>query len=257
MLKAFIGTALGDHMEKAIESSGLFPDAVIQATVTVPLKGERGNTYEVVGHPDVILPGDALVIDNKSSAGLQLARRVGPNQQQQFQRHLYAYGAWLGGFFGDTPLEDVRVGNVWIDRTGNTKEVHVNTEPFDQMVVDMAALWLDDVVYAYLNDEEARKEPAREVCFATCGFAPECRGLETDVIGLLTDETVLEAVDMYREGLDLEKQGRALKEEAKPALDGIEGSTGKFTVRWVHVNEVEVPATIRRAYKRLDIRKVR
>jgi hypothetical protein len=182
---------------------------------------------------------------------------MGPDQQKQFQRHCYAKGAHLAGYFGDLPLSDVMVGNVWLDRSGKESRPHVDLEPYDEMWVEMAARWLDDVVYAFQTGEEARKEPAREVCFATCGFAPDCRGMETDVTGLLTDETVLAAVDMYREGLDMEKAGRALKEEAKPALEKIEGSTGKFTVRWIHVNETEVPATVRRAHDRLDLRVVK
>lgn len=255
MLKAFIGTALGDHLEQAVAER--FDDALIQSEIVCPLVGDRGNVYEVGGHPDIILQRDGILLDGKSAYGLQLARRVGPDQQKQFQRHCYAKGAWLAGFFGDRPLDEVLVGNVWIDRAGKEQGLHVDLEPYDEMVVEMAARWLDDVVYAFLAGEEARKEPAREVCFATCGFAPECRGMETDVTGLLTDDTVLAAVEMYREGLEAEKAGRLLKEEAKPALDGIEGSTGKFTVRWIHVNEVEVPATTRRAHKRLDIRKVK
>lgn len=255
MLKAFIGTALGDHLEQAV--GWAFDDAITQVEVMCPLVGDRGQVYEVNGHPDIILQRDGILLDGKSAYGLQLARRVGPDQQKQFQRHCYAKGAHLAGYFGDRPLSEVMVGNVWIDRAGKEQGLHVDLEPYDEMIVQMAARWLDDVVYAYLNGEEARKEPAREVCFATCGFAPECRGMETDVTGLLSDETVLAAVEMYREGLEMEKSGRLLKEEAKPALDGISGSTGKYTVRWIHVNEVEVPATTRRAHKRLDIRKVK
>jgi hypothetical protein len=64
---------------------------------------------------------------------------------------------------------------------------------------------------------------------------------------------VIASIDMYREGLKLERQAKRLKDQAKAGLTGVSGSTGKFTLRWVHVNESEVHFT-RNAYERLDIR---
>lgn len=65
-LKAFIGTALGDHAERACLA--VWPHAIVQAEVVVALTGDRG-TYNVGGHPDLILP-EGLVIDFKSAGGL-------------------------------------------------------------------------------------------------------------------------------------------------------------------------------------------
>ena len=254
MLKAFLGTAIGDHVERAIERK--FPGAIRQASVTLALEGSE-RTFEVPGHPDLILPDEGIVLDAKTSDGLSLARRLGADQQKNFQRHGYGKAAWAAGMFGDRPLEEVQVGNVWIDRSGDTQEVHVQLVPFDQQVLDDASRWLEDVIYAYINGEEARKEPAREVCAVTCGFFSVCREWDTDVEGLLTDPEVVEAIRMYREGAALEKQGRSLKAEAKPALKDIAGSTGDTVVRWIHVNETTVPATKRAAYSRLDIKPVK
>jgi hypothetical protein len=254
MLKAFIGTAIGDHVEQAVVKA--FPTAISQAEVSLPLTvGDR--TFNVPGHPDLVLP-QGIVLDAKTSDGLALARRMGADQQKNFQRHGYGKAAWLAGLFDDdVHLDDVQVGNVWIDRSGDAQEVHVQLVPFDQDVLDDAARWLDEVIYAYIQQTEARKEPAREVCAATCGFFSVCRALDTDVQGLLTDPEVLEAVRMYREGLDLEKQGKSLKEQAKPALKGIAGSTGQHTVRWTHINETEVPASKRRGYDKIDVRPIK
>jgi len=254
MLKAFIGTAIGDHVEQAVLKA--YPDVVRQAEVVLRLEHD-GHVYDVPGHPDLVFPLDGMVLDAKSSSGLSLARRLGADQQKNFQRHGYGYACWEAGMFGDIPVEDVKVGNVWVDRAGNEQEVHVEIVPLDVSVLEDAARWLSDVIYAYVQGEEARKEPAREVCEVTCGFFDVCRAYDTDVSGLLTDPTVLEAVAMYKEGLALEKQGKKLKEDAKPALKGIEGSTGEFTVRWVHINETEVPASTRRAYDKIDIRKLK
>lgn len=252
MLKAFLGTAIGDHVEQAIANH--FDTPVIrQADVTLRLEvGDR--TFNVPGHPDLVLPDEGIVLDAKTSDGLALARRMGADQQKEFQRHGYGLAAWEAGLLGDIRLEDVLVGNVWIDRSGDEQEVHVQLVPFDMEVIHSAGAWLDEVIYAYINKMEAQKEPAREVCAVTCGFFATCRAYDTDVSGLLSDPKVLEAVAMYREGLALEKEGRSLKDQAKPVLKGISGSTGQFSVRWVHVNETVVPETKRRAYDRLDVR---
>jgi|SoiMethySBSTD1v2_1073268.scaffolds.fasta_scaffold16222_4 hypothetical protein len=251
-LPAFIGTALGDHMEQACMS--MWPHAIRQAEVSVLLQGDGGN-YEVGGHPDLILPDRALVVDFKSTRGLGSVRRTGPSRQQQFQRHCYALGAHEAGYF-DVELDEVQVANVWIDRAADDREVFVQMEPYSPEIVDEAAMWVDDVVYAYLHEQPAMKEPAREVCAKTCGHFATCRALDTDVEGLLSDDQVLVAVDMYQDAMALEKQARQLKDQAKAALTGVTGSTGKFSVRWVHVNSAEVAFT-RGAYERLDVREVK
>ena len=252
LLAAFIGTAIGAQVEEALAQA--WPDAIIQSEVVVPLHGD-GGTYNVWGHPDVLRP-NGLVLDGKTDRGLNVVRRTGPNQQQQFQRHCYAKGAWLGGFFPGVALEDVMVGNVWVDRAADEKELHVHLEPYDERVVEAATLWLDDVIYAFLHKQDARKEPAREVCEATCGFYGDCRALDTDVTGLLSDEVVLTAVDMYQDGAALEREGKRLKDQAKAHLNGIQGSTGDFTVRWVHVNGSHVSYD-RSGYEKLDVRRIK
>lgn len=250
VLAAFIGTAMGDHIERAIKAH-LWPDAILQAEVTVPLRGET-RTYNVPGHPDIIRP-DWGIVDVKTGRGLTLARRVGLDMSKQYQRHCYAYGAWTDGYFGDMALEDVMVGNVWFDRAGDDKECYVQAEPFDMGMVESAAMWLDEVVYSYTQGTEARKEPPREVCAVTCGFFETCRLFDTDVTGLLTDETILAAIAAYREGLDMEKAGKRLKDQAKPALVGVSGSTGQYALRWIELGPAHVEFD-RKPSMRIDLR---
>lgn len=253
-LAAFIGTAVGDHAETAIKRF-LWPEAIIQSTVTVRLEGE-GRVYNLPGHPDVVLGGEGILIDFKTVNGLEIVRRTGPKQSQQFQRHCYAKAAHEAGMFGDLSLDMVQVANVWIDRSGKDHECHVQMEPYDEDVVRQAAMWLDEVVYGYLHDSEVPKEPSREFCEVWCGYFPTCRALDTDVEGLLTDPVVLSAVDMQQEALELERKAKRLKAVAKGALDGVSGSTGEFLVRWTHVNGSDVSFT-RQPYQKLDIRKIR
>lgn len=253
VLAAFIGTAIGDHAERALEDY-LGEKVIRQSEVTLELQGEE-RLYNIGGHPDVILPESNTLLDGKTTYGLSVVRKNGPSQQQQFQRHCYAKGAWLAGFF-DCELDEVRVGNFWIDRSAKEKAVHVQTEPYSEDVVAQAGMWLDDVIYAYLQGEEARKEPPREMCAAVCGFFGVCRAYDTDVEGLIEDREVLGAIDLYREGQDLERRGKALKKEAAVHLDGVSGSTREVMVRWVHVNESEVPTFVRAAYDKLEVRKI-
>jgi len=249
-LLAWIGTALGDHAEQAYLAR--HPECIRQAEVTVSLTGDQ-HTYVLTGHPDILDPNNHRVIDVKTDYGLTTIERTGPTDQMKYQRNLYAKGAWEAGLLGDCALEDVQVANVWIDRSGIEKRLHVQMEPFDPMLVDEAARWLDDVVYAFKQGEEARKEPPREMCAVVCGFFDVCRAYDTDVQGLITDSTVLSAVDMYREGLDLEKRAKKLKDEAKQHLVGISGSTGEHLIRWTHINETFIEASVRRGYDKIMV----
>lgn len=252
-LTAFLGTAIGDHMEQAWFKQ--YPDSITQAEVELTLRGEN-REYKLPGHPDIIVPSEGLMLDNKTTFGLNVVRRTGPSKSQQFQRHTYGKAAWEAGYFGDLPLEDVRVGNIWLDRSGQERSLHVNIEPYDDSIVTEAGFWLDDVVYAFVNGEEARKEPPREMCAATCGFFRVCRQYDTDVEGLLTEPAVIEAARMYHEGKTMEKAGKGLVSEAKAALDGIVGSTGEYTIRWIDVGESSVSYT-RAGYRRLYVKPIK
>lgn len=252
-LPAFIGTALGDHIEQAVMDQ--FPDMIRQSEVTITLYGDTG-TFNLVGHPDLIDPGGRL-IDVKTSDGLGKVRRTGPSQQQQFQRHCYAKAAHLEGLFNpEVTLDDITVSNIWFDRSARERQAYVHTEPFDQRVVDAATMWLDDVVYAFKHGEHARREPPREMCYAACGFAPECRGGDPDTQGLIEDAEQLAAIAMMRQAAEMERNARKMKDEAKAALVGVHGSTGEFTVKWVKIGGGYV-AYERPPYERLDIRPVR
>jgi hypothetical protein len=252
MLPAWIGTALGDHGEQAYAAKR--PDAIIQSEVSIVLHGETRD-YTLTGHPDVILP-EGVVIDLKTSYGFEYVKRDGPDRQKQFQRHCYAKAAWEAGMFNDgVELSDVKVANLWLDRAGIERSAHVQMEPFNQDIVDEAAAWLDEVVYSYLHQEEARKEPPREMCAKACGFYRTCRAYDTDVSGLLTDQTVLTAVDMHLEAMDLERRAKRLKQQAKVGLAGVSGSTGTHLVRWTTINPSHVSFT-RQGYDKLDIKEI-
>lgn len=254
-LSAFAGHALGDWMEQA--ACQIWPDAIRQAEVSITLPSDDGkHAYRIYGHPDLLRPM-GLLIDFKTDRGLEVPRRVGPSKQQWFQRHLYAKASWECGLFDDdVALDDVLVANVWMDRACDDKELHVDMEPFSERACVEAAEWLDEVVYRWKHDSVAPKEPPREVCEKTCGYFPSCRGDEVTVQGLLTDPTVVAAAAMYDEGLSFERDGRRLKDQAKAHLDGVSGSTGKFSVRWINIEGGDVAYT-RQPSQRLQVKAIK
>jgi hypothetical protein len=249
---AFIGTALGDHIEAALISA--WPEYIRQASVEVTLVGDQG-TYILGGHPDLI-DSAGQVIDVKTTRGLGRVQRTGPSQQQQFQRHLYAKGAHAAGLFDpDVALTNVSVANIWFDRAGDDKKPYVHAEYYDERIVEAATMWLDDVVYAYKQGEPARKEPPIQMCAVACGYYLDCRA-GTGTQGLITDPDLVAAINMHAEALDLEKRARRLKDEAKAALSGVEGSTGVYTVKWTKVSGGHVEYD-RSPYEKLDVRKLK
>lgn len=250
-LAAFLGTAIGEYLERVAKQ--VWPDALVQQDVALQLKGEQ-SVYTIPGHPDVILPKQGILLDGKTVDGLADVERKGPSQQQQFQRHCYALAAYQGGLFDrKISLDDVQVGNVWVDRSGNDKRLHVDLEPFDPEQVQRAGDWLDEAVYWYKAGEEAPKEPPREMCKVACGFYGVCRVFDTDVTGLITHPDTLEAVEMYNEGREMAKEGERLRSQAKKLLEGVSGSTGTHFVRWTSVGESLVPETRRRGYEKLEV----
>lgn len=251
--KMFVGTSLGDFIEDAFVKQ--HPEFIRQSEVEITLTGDF-STYVINGHPDLIDPA-GKVWDIKTVNGLDKIRRTGPSQSQQFQRHLYAKAAWLAGLFHEgVTLADITVGNVWFDRSVEESVPYIQSEPYDEAVVEAATRWLDDVVYAYIHGEEARKEPPIQMCAKTCGFYIDCRAGRGIDGGLINDPEQLAAVSMYLEGNELERQAKRLKNKAKLALNGVEGSTGQFSVQWTKVGGGTVSYQ-REPYLRLDVRRVR
>lgn len=246
VLESFLGTAVGKDVEAAIARA--FPEVYTQSTVTVHLEGD-GGLYTLTGHPDVIFPWG--IMDGKTTDGLEIPKRNGSNRQQKFQRHLYALGAANGGYFS-VPLEEAKVGNMWIDRSGRTKELFVELEPFDPQVVDEATMWLDEAVYAFRNGQVGQKEPPREWCARACGHFEDCRLYDTDVTGISYDPELMTAVELHREGKAMEKEGKRMADEANAALRGFTGYVPGFQVRWTHINPSDVAYT-RDGYDRLNI----
>lgn len=246
---AFIGTAVGAYVEKAVAAA--MAEASTQMKVTLDLD-IRGYKVSLPGTADVMLDRKSM-IDVKTKDGLGVVRRSGPTLQQVFQVTLYATALIQAGVLD----EDCHVGLAFIDRSGREPDPFVYGWRYDARVLDDIRSWLDDVIYALENDETASKDQPRNVCFAVCPYASDCRGMDTDVTGVLRDPEVVAAARVYRETTDAI---RALEKDQKSAvsvLRGKAGQTGEFTVRWINVPAGYVEGYERRAYERIDVRRTK
>jgi hypothetical protein len=254
MWAAAVGTALHAYVGGVLGAQ--FPDWIIEGrgskvTATLPRTGA-----EVSGTPDYIVPNENLLLDLKSADGLATVRRQGPSLNHKMQRHLYAMGAVAAGLLdGDRP---VYVGNVYVDRSGKDADPYVTIEEFDPGFTDEIDSWVEDVIYAVRNGEDSNRDVAAAVCEKICEFYTACRGaLPMRDSEPITDPTIIGAIDQYVEGRDMEKLGKRLKAEAAAVLDGINGSDGRFQVRWVTTPGSDVPGYYRNESTRIDVRKVR
>ena len=246
-MAAFIGTAVGDHLEKAALANGSVSSA--QGTVVVDLD-VRGYRVSIPGHSDIV--GDNFVADFKSKSGLGVVRREGPSRQQVFQITLYAKALIDGGVLND----DCTVALIFIDRSGDDPDPVVFAWQYDTTIVDEIIQWLDDVIYAVENGEEASKDQPRDWCFKACPYATSCRGFDTDVTGLVEDPTVLDAIEVYREANATIRAAEKDKKSAMSVLAGVAGSTGKDIVRWITIPGGHVEYD-RAEYQRIDIRPIK
>ena len=132
-------------------------------------------------------------------------------------------------------------------------------EEMDPMLTDEIDSWVQDVIYAVKNGEDASRDIPAAICERICQHFTACRGsLETFEGGdLIIDTTLVSAVDMYTEARNMEKTAKQMKEEASSMLAGVNGSTEKWQVRWVQVQPSRVESFDKQGYSRLDIRKAR
>jgi hypothetical protein len=268
---AFIGTVLGAAIEKQMKID--HPDWLFQEKVVLELP----NGAAVPGHLDVCIPASAAntpeeieaasaedydgpdvfhqgIWDLKSKDQLDLIRRQGVSQQQRYQKHGYAKGMIDRGLLD--PARPIWLGNVFYDRSGSTHECFSMGEWYDPKVIDDIDEWVSDVVYAVTNNEDAPRDMERDWCHQWCEYATACRGLDTDVEGLITDPEFNAAAVMYDEGREAEKEGKRLKQSAEKVFNGRSGSTGEWLVRQTWINPTAIAAFTRAGYMRLDVRKV-
>ena len=246
-LMAFVGTAVGDHLERQYLKEN--PDALIQSEVEVKLSS-GGYDVTLIGHPDVVDPGKNLVIDYKTRNGLATVRKE-PIAKHKFQVTLYAKALIDDGILD----EDCTLAVIYVDRSGEDPQPVDHSWTYDPSIFDEAQEWLADVLYAISNGEEASRDMPRSWCSSYCPYAETCRGgSDTDVEGLITDDEQVKAVEVLVAAREAERKARADKKAAQSVLANVQGHTATHTIRWTFVGPAEY-TTKREGYQRLDVSK--
>ena len=236
-LAAIVGTFI--HKGALEDRQRTFPHLLIEQAVTVTLP----NGCVVPGHADEIDPDEPSVTDLKTVDGLEWVRKHGSSEQQKWQRHLYYLGAAQAGLVPENGM----TRNVWIDRSGSDATVRVEQEPYSAEYVEQASSWLDDVLYAATNGEEASKDKPIPWCLSFCEFAGSCRASIDSPAPPITDPQVIETAQTYKAVSDRAKADDKYLKQAKEVLRGHEGQAGSVNVRWVQVNAAQ-------PYQRLEVR---
>jgi hypothetical protein len=250
---ARIGTAIHRYLADAFD--GFRPNNWIADSRKVTATFPSGAV--ISGTPDLICADFNIILDIKTVDGFEWVKRNGTSLNHKYQRHTYALGAIQEGLLD--PSRNLYVGNVYIDRSGKEPEPFFIIERFDESLTDEIDQWIQDVIYAVKNNEDASRDIPAAVCEKICPFFTACRGaLEVHEGGEFIDNPELvTAIDMYVEARDLEKRAKQMKDEASFILGGVNGTTGTWQVRWVEVAPTMVEAFEKRGYRRLDIRKTR
>lgn len=253
---AQIGTAIHLYVAEAfgaVKNDDWFIETPVTATFP--------NGAEISGTADLIMSDWNAVIDVKTVDGFEWIKREGTSQNHKFQRHTYAMGAIAAGMLDEE--KPMYVGNLYIDRSGKEKEPLLLMEEFDYTLTDQITSWIDDVIYAAKQGEDASRDIPAPVCAQICEHFTVCRGnLPVEEGGeQIEDPMRLAAIRMFDEGRDLEKRGSQMKKEAGAILvdtNGVGNVDGVlFQVRNVWVNPTRVDAFDKKGYNRLDVKRVK
>ena len=252
---AAVGTAIHDYVERALKDA--YPDWIVGSIDKLRVTATLPSGAMISGHPDIVVRSANAVLDIKTVDGFEWIKREGTSKQHKFQRHLYAMGLIQAGILTDaTPL---LVGNIYFDRSGKQPEPIVITDELDPTLTDEIDSWVQDVIYAVTNNEDASRDVPAAVCEKICSHFTACRGALEVFEGAetITSPDLIGAVNMYLEGRDLERKGASMKNEAKSMLYGVNGVTATHQVRWVEVAPTVIAASERDGYQRMDIVKLR
>jgi len=249
---AQVGTAIHTYVGEALRQ--FFPLWIVddrKVRATFP------SGAEVSGTPDIIATDWNALIDVKTVDGFAWVKREGTSLNHRYQRHTYCLGAMQEGLLD--PTKPVYVGNLYIDRSGKEQEPYLVIEEYDPTLTDEIDSWIADVQYAVMQKEDASRDIPAAVCEKICEFFTVCRGgLDVhDGQEMIEDPDLKSAIRMYVEGREMAKEGESLKRSASNMLHGVNGSDGEWQVRWVQVAPTTVQAFEKKAFDRLDVRKVR
>lgn len=253
-LAAFVGSAYGERIEEAMRDEyGVLTQS--EFVTTFP------SGRQVTCHTDMVDVENNCVYDGKTKDGLDMIRSADePDRQHRYQIATYCWGLMQAGIL----KPGAQAFLVYADRAGNDPQDVVHEVVVDQALMEEIDSFVEDPLYAIANllgPESVPKDRPREYCERYCTFFDVCRGGETRAEGLIENEEVSLAVKVYTEGADMERSGKRMKDNAKKLLNTVQGrvmtASGMFEVSQTEVNGTEIPATYRRGYTRLNVKKVK
>lgn len=249
---AAVGTAVGDWVEQAI--GAMFPDAVLQETVTLMHKVTDDLTISVTGHLDARI-GRSAIVDLKTKDGLTEVIREGASWENLVQVSGYLVGAHQMGLVDD----DASAHLVYLDRSGSESVPHVISIPMERalLILEANAERLQDVAAALASGRTAPRDKPESWCFNVgCPFYKLCwEGYEPS--GVIEHPDELKAVREFVEARAAANEANALRLAKRAALKGIEGRTQGLdgmpeqVVRWT------ITAGQHRESEKLEVREAK
>lgn len=206
---AFIGTAIGDHVESAYKA--IYPNSIIQADFESTLPSGK----VIPCHSDVIDQDLNALVDVKTKDGLgQVLYEGKPSRQYRYQVAIYLLGAIQAGLL----KPGARAYLVYLDRSGKEyTPCVIEVEVDDALYVEIDD-WIEDAMYAVQYDVEAPKDQPYNFCEAACPFFSTCRGGETLAEGLIEDEEAAAALKARIAAMAEIKRNESIKESADTVL---------------------------------------
>lgn len=206
---AFIGTAIGDHVEAAYAEiySGTLTQADFESTLP------SGKTIPC--HSDIIDQELNALVDVKTKDGLGKVTYEGvPTRQYRYQVGIYLRGAIQAGLL----KPGAKAYLVYLDRSGKEWLPYVQEVDVDDFLYQEIDEWIDDAMYAVEHDVEAPKDMPYNFCEAACPFFSTCRGGETLAEGLITEEEAKLALKARIDATEKIKAYEAVKDAASDTL---------------------------------------
>lgn len=238
---AFVGSALDREITAARAAAN--PALLFQQRLTVTLPS--GAKIPVT--PDEIDPDEPAVTDYKSKNTLALVRRTVSDEPARIQRHLQYLACLQNGVIG-TDAGVVR--NVYVDRSGADDRPHVEQEPFNPQIIDLADSFYTDALYAAEHGEDAWRDQPRNWCERFCPWFTACRADDrADTDRAVLDPRIGQAAAAYLQAAEAEREAKALKAALREQLEGVEGRTRDgHQICWTRVN-AKTP------YDKLEVRR--
>lgn len=225
---AFVGTAVGDFIEKAVGDHG-GADTQVNLTCTLP------SGIKVTGNCDILLPNRGGVADLKGKDGLDEVLREGSSLEYKIQISAYLIGAHQAGLVDDDAVGVL----IYYDRSGKNKQVITDAYTIEEARgwIDVAQERLDTIADAIAKGEHAPRDWDESRCFYWgCPMYNACwRGTQPDEA--ITDPVLIRAIHQYDEARELKKSAEKLIGNAKQELgaweeEPVRGTIDGFTLDW-------------------------